>query len=77
VRNTSSALAMLLERLEIIATTYHSTIFKTHVFSLYSNLCIYGSIYIRYIWTNGGGLGGLVALVPSMGQREAGGNDFA
>ena len=27
--------------------------------------------------SNGGGLGGLVALVRSMGQREAGGNDFA
>ena len=27
--------------------------------------------------SNGGGLGGLVALVPSMGQWEAGGNNFA
>jgi len=31
-------------RLETIATTYCSTIFKTHVFSLYSHLCIYVSI---------------------------------
>jgi hypothetical protein len=46
-----TALGTLLVRLEIIATTYHSTIFKTHVFSLYSHLCIYVSIYIRYIWT--------------------------
>jgi len=42
-------------RLEIIATTYRSTIVKTHVFSLYSHLCIYVSIklpiYTRYIWT--------------------------
>jgi hypothetical protein len=38
-------------RLEIIATTYRSTMFKTHVFSLYSHLYIYVSIYIRYIWT--------------------------
>jgi len=30
--------------LEIIATAYRSTIFKTHVFSLYSHLCIYVSI---------------------------------
>jgi len=27
--------------------------------------------------SNGGGLGGLVALVHSMGQREAGGNNIA
>ena len=32
---------MLLVRLEIIATTYRSTIAKTYVFSLYSHLCIY------------------------------------
>jgi hypothetical protein len=31
-------------RLEIIATTYRSTIFRTHVFSLYSHLCICVSI---------------------------------
>jgi hypothetical protein len=43
-------------RLEIIATTYHLTIFKTHIFSLYSHLRIYVSIlpplYTRYIWTS-------------------------
>jgi len=46
---------MLLVRLEIIATSYHSTIFKTYAFSLYSHLFIYVStklpIYTRYIWT--------------------------
>jgi hypothetical protein len=38
---TTSSLGTLLVRLEIIATTYRSTIFKTHVFSLYSHLSIY------------------------------------
>ena len=33
-------------RLEIIATTYRSMIFKTHVFSFYSHLCIYVSMYL-------------------------------
>jgi len=42
--NTTPFLGMLLVRLEIIATTNHSKIFKTHVFSLYSHLCIYVSI---------------------------------
>jgi len=41
--------------MEIIATTSRSTIFKTHVFSVYTHLCISGSIlvpiYTRYIWT--------------------------
>ena len=50
-----ASLGMLLVRLEIIATTYRSTIFKTYAFSLYSHLCIYVSIqlpiYTRYIWT--------------------------
>jgi len=36
----TSSLGMLLVRLEIIATTYHSTIFKTHVFGVYSHLSI-------------------------------------
>ena len=40
----AASLGMLLVRLEIIATTYHSTIFKTYAFSLYSHLCIYVSI---------------------------------
>jgi len=35
---------MLLVRLEVIATIYRSTIFKIHVFSLYSHVCIYESI---------------------------------
>ena len=38
-------LGTLLVCLEIIATTYHSTIVKTHVFSLYSHLCINVSMY--------------------------------
>jgi len=37
---TTSSLGTPLLRLEIIATTYHSTIVKTHVFSLYSPLCM-------------------------------------
>jgi len=40
-----SSLGTLLECLEIIATPYSSTIVKTHVFSLYSPLCIYVSMY--------------------------------
>jgi len=48
-------LGRLLVRMEIIATTHRSTIFKTHVFSLYSHQCIYVSIqlpiYTGYIWT--------------------------
>jgi hypothetical protein len=51
----TSSLGMLLVRLEIIATTYHWTIFKTYAFSLYCHLCIYASIKLpintRYIWT--------------------------
>jgi len=35
-----TSLGTLLLRLEIIAVTYRSTIFKTHVFSLYSHLSI-------------------------------------
>jgi len=46
---------MLLVHLEIIATTYCSTIFKTHVCSLYSTQCIYVTmqlpIYTGYICT--------------------------
>jgi len=37
---------MLLVSLDIIATTYRSTIFKTHVFSLYTHLCIYVCMYL-------------------------------
>ena len=39
-----ASLGMLLVCLEIIATTYRSTIFKTYAFGLYSPLCIYVSI---------------------------------
>jgi len=41
---TACSVGTLLVHLEIIATTYRSTIFKTHVFSLYSHLSIYVSI---------------------------------
>jgi len=40
----AASLGMLVLRLEIIATTYCSTLFKTYAFSLYSHLCIYVSI---------------------------------
>jgi len=40
----AASLGMLLVRLEFIATTYRSTIFKTYAFSLYSHLCISVSI---------------------------------
>ena len=40
----AASFEMLLVHLEIIATTYRSTIFKTYEFSLYSHLCIYVSI---------------------------------
>jgi hypothetical protein len=47
----TSSLGMLLVRLDIIATTYRSTIFKTHIFSLYCHLCIYVSISLPiYTW---------------------------
>jgi len=45
-QNMSSPLVTLLVCLQIIATTHYSTIFKTHVFSLYSHLRIYVSIYL-------------------------------
>ena len=35
--------------LEIIATTHRSTIVKTHVFSLYSHLCIYIATHLHSI----------------------------
>jgi len=41
---------MLLARLKIIATTYHSTILKTHVFSLYSHLGIYTETQILTVY---------------------------
>jgi len=49
----TSSLGMLQVCLEIIATTYRSTIVKTHVFRLYTHLCIYVSMYLRiYIATH-------------------------
>jgi hypothetical protein len=42
---------MLLVHLGIIATTYRSTIFKTHVFSLYAHLCIYVAIQLLTRYT--------------------------
>jgi len=44
--NAAGAPGILQVRLEIIATTYRSTIVKTHVFRLYSHLCNYVSIYL-------------------------------
>jgi len=48
LRKTS--LGTLLVRLEIIATTHRSTIFKTHVFSLYSHLCIYIATHLHTVY---------------------------
>jgi len=45
----AASLGMLLVRLEIIATTYSSTIFKTYAFSLYSHLCIYAT-YLHTVY---------------------------
>jgi len=47
---TTYSLGMLLVRLEMIGTTYHSTIFKTHVFSLYSHLCIYRATHLHTVY---------------------------
>jgi len=41
---------MLLVRLEIIATTYYSMIFKTYAFSLYSHQCIYIATYLHAVY---------------------------
>jgi len=46
---TTSSVGTLLVRLEIIATTYHSTIFKTHAFSLYSHLGIYIATHLHTV----------------------------
>jgi len=50
VGKTTSSLGTLLVRLEIIATTYRSTIFKTHVFSLYPHLCIYIATHLHTVY---------------------------
>jgi len=47
---TSSSLETLLVRLEIIAPTYHSTIFGTHVCSVYSHLCIYIATHLHTVY---------------------------
>jgi len=46
----TSSLGPLLVQLEIIATTYRSTIFKTHVFSLYSHLSVYIANHLHTIY---------------------------
>jgi len=45
----AASLGMLPERLEIVATTYRLTIFKTYAFSLYSLLYIYAT-YIHMVY---------------------------
>jgi len=57
---TTSSLVSLRLRLEIIATSYRSTIFKTRVFSLYSQLCIYVSMNL-YSYPSTHGISGLDA----------------
>ena len=47
---TTSSLGTLLERLEIIATTYRSMIFKTQVFSVYYHLCIYIATHLHTVY---------------------------
>jgi len=49
----TSSLGSLLVRLEIIATTYHSTIFKSHEFSLYSHLCISIATNLHMVYLDG------------------------
>ena len=41
---------MLLVHLEIIDTTYRSMIFETHLFSLYSHLCIYIATHLHMVY---------------------------
>jgi len=55
-----TSLRMLQVVLEILATTYHSTVVKTHVFRLYSHLCILVSIY-RYNYPSSHNISGLAA----------------
>jgi len=58
---TASSLGTLLERLEIIATTYCSTIFKTHVFSLYSVCILINVSMYLYNYQSTHGISGLAA----------------
>ena len=46
----TTSLETLLVHLEIIATTYRSIIFKTHVFSLYSHLYIYTATHLHTVY---------------------------
>jgi hypothetical protein len=59
-RNPAGATGMLQVLLEIIATTYHSTIVKTQVFRLYSHLCINVSMYL-YSYPSTHGISALAA----------------
>jgi len=58
--NAAGAPGMLQVHLEIIATTYRSTIVKTHVFRLYSHLCINVSMYL-YSYPSTHGISALAA----------------
>jgi len=60
LRKTSSLLGMLLVRFEIIATSYHSTIFRTPVFNVYSYPHIYESMYL-YSYPSTHDISGLAA----------------
>jgi len=52
IGTTTSSLGALLLHLEIIATTYHSTIFKTHVFSFYSLLLIFTATHLHTVYVD-------------------------
>ena len=45
-----TSLGTLQVRLGTIATTHRSMIFKAHVFSLYSYLCIYIATHLRRVY---------------------------
>jgi len=45
-RNKTSCFGRLLAGLDTILTTHHWTIFLTHLFCLYSHLCIHVSMYV-------------------------------
>jgi len=62
---TSSSLGTLLVQLEIIATTYRSTIVKSHVFGLNSHLCIYIAAHLHT-----GYLDWLQAVLESNSRRS-------
>jgi len=58
--NAAGAPGIRQVRLDIIATTYHSTIVKTHVFRLYSHLCVNVSMYL-YSYPSTHGISALAA----------------